>query len=93
MGFVQGFAETKDGVEVEYLAGEIRSRYLWSVRLKGDAVKGKTLIIVIFVVGILTTLYGMIKDKQDVFIIGLVIVIVGYAIVRTNLKRYFGDRS
>ena len=30
---------------------------------------------------------------QKSFIIGLVIVIVGYAIVRTNLKRYFGDRS
>ena len=55
--------------------------------------KGKTLIIIIFVVGILTTLYGRIKDNSDVFIIGLVIVIVGYALVRTKLKRYFGDKS
>lgn len=55
--------------------------------------KGKTLIIIIFAVGILTTLYGMLKDNNDIFIIGLVVVIVGYALVRTKLKRYFGDKS
>jgi hypothetical protein len=54
---------------------------------------GKTLIIIVFVVGILTTLYGMMKDSNHVFIIGVVIIIVGYALVRPKLKRYFGDKS
>ena len=53
----------------------------------------RTLVIIIFVVGILTTLYGMMKDNNDVFIIGMVFIIVGYALVRTKLKRYFGDKS
>ena len=48
---------------------------------------GRNLTIIVFVVGILTTLYGMIKDNNDVFIIGLVFIIVGYALVRTKLKR------
>ena len=55
--------------------------------------KGKTLIIIVFVVGILTTLYGMMKDNNEVFMIGLVFIIVGYALVRTKLRRYFGDKS
>ncbi len=55
--------------------------------------KGKNLTIIVFVVGILTTFYGMMKDNHSVFIIGLVFIIVGYALVRTKLKRYFGDRS
>ena len=54
---------------------------------------GKTLIIIVFVVGILTTLYGMMKDNNDVFLIGLVFIVVGYALVRTTLRRYFGDKS
>jgi len=53
----------------------------------------KTLVIIVFVVGILTTLYGMMKDNDDVFIIGMVFIIVGYALVRTKLKRYFGGKS
>lgn len=63
------------------------------LRLLGDAVKRKNLTIIIFVVGILTTLYGMMKDNHNIFIIGLVFIIVGYALVRTKLRRYFGDRS
>ena len=55
--------------------------------------KGKNLIIIVFVVGILTTLYGMMKENHNIFIIGLVFIIVGYALVRTKLRRYFGDRS
>ena len=61
--------------------------------IKGKSAVGKTLIIIVFVVGILTTLYGMMKDNNDVFLIGLVFVIVGYALVRTSLRRYFGDKS
>ena len=54
---------------------------------------GKILITIIFVVGTLTTLYGMLKDNNEVFLIGLVFIIVGYAIVRTKLRRYFGAKS
>ncbi|MBN1832804.1 MAG: hypothetical protein JW896_11910 [Deltaproteobacteria bacterium] len=55
--------------------------------------KRKNLTIIIFVAGILTTLYGMMKDNNEVFIIGLVFIIVGYALVRTKLRRYFGEKS
>jgi hypothetical protein len=54
---------------------------------------GKALVIIVFGVGILTTLYGMMKENNDVFLIGLVFIIVGYALVRPKLKRYFGDKS
>lgn len=54
---------------------------------------GKILIAIVFVVGILTTLYGKLKENNEVFLIGLVFIIVGYALVRPKLRKYFGAKS
>jgi hypothetical protein len=54
---------------------------------------GKILITMVFVVGISTTVYGRLKHNNEVFLIGMVFIIVGYACVRTKLRRYFGAKS
>ena len=53
----------------------------------------KALIIVLCAIGILTVSYGMFKDNDAVFIIGLLFVIGGYLLIRRKLKESIKRRS
>jgi hypothetical protein len=56
-------------------------------------VREKALIIVLFAIGILAVSYGMIKDNDAVFILGLLFVIGGYLLIRRKLKESIRKRS
>ena len=48
--------------------------------------KEKSLITLLCTAGTGSVAYGMIKDNDPVFIVGLVLVIVGYLLIRRKLK-------
>jgi hypothetical protein len=48
--------------------------------------KEKSFIILVCVIGILAASYGMIKDNNLIFVIGLFFVIGGYLMIRKKLK-------
>ena len=48
--------------------------------------KEKSFIILLCVIGISAVAYGIIKDNNPVFIIGLLFVIGGYLLIRKKLK-------
>jgi hypothetical protein len=52
---------------------------------EGGRVK-KALIIAICVIGVVAVAYGMAKDNNPIFILGLVFVIAGYLLIRKKLK-------
>ena len=54
--------------------------------------KEKTLIAFLCIAGILMVSYGMVKGNNVIFIIGLVVVIGGYLIIRKKLKASIQDR-
>jgi hypothetical protein len=49
--------------------------------------KEKALIVIICLIGILAVVYGMVNRNNSVFIIGLVLVIGGYLLIRKKLKK------
>jgi hypothetical protein len=53
----------------------------------------KALIVCLSVFGILAVSYGMIRDNDTVFIIGLLLVIGGYLLIRRKLKESIKRRS
>ncbi len=53
----------------------------------------KAFIVCLCVFGILAVSYGMIKDNNAVFIIGLLFVIGGYLLIRRKLKDSIKNRS
>jgi hypothetical protein len=56
-------------------------------------VREKALIIGLCAIGILAVAYGMIKDNDAVFIMGLIFVIGGYLLIRRKLKESIKRRS
>ena len=55
--------------------------------------KEMTLTVLLCLVGILTVAYGMIGRNNVVFVIGLVLVIAGYLLIRKRLKESIGRRE
>jgi hypothetical protein len=53
----------------------------------------KAFISCLCVFGILAVSYGMIRDNNAVFVIGLLFVIGGYLLIRRKLKESIGKRS
>jgi len=48
--------------------------------------KERVLIIVLCIVGLTAIFFGMVKDHDGVFIIGIIMVIGGYLMIRKRLK-------
>ena len=53
----------------------------------------KAFIVCVCVFGILAVSYGMIKENNGVFILGLLFVIGGYLLIRRKLKEAIGKKS
>lgn len=56
-------------------------------------VREKALIVCLCVVGILAISYGMMKENDVIFIIGLLFVVGGYLLVRRKLKESIGKKK
>lgn len=54
--------------------------------------KGKALILVVCLFGILGVSYGMMNKNHLVFIAGLVFVVAGYLMIRKKLKEYIREK-
>ena len=54
--------------------------------------KGKALILVVCLFGILGVSYGMMNKDHLVFIAGLVFVVAGYLMIRKKLKEYIREK-
>ena len=59
----------------------------------GDSVKQKALILTICIIGIVAVSYGMAKDNNVIFVIGIVFVIAGYLLIRRRIKERIRERS
>jgi hypothetical protein len=57
------------------------------------AMREKAFIVCLCVFGIFAISYGMIKDNNAVFVIGLLFVIGGYLLIRRKLKESIRKRS
>ena len=66
-----------------------------SMRQKGvqNIVKQKALIFIICTIGIVAVSYGVAKDDNVVFVIGIVFVIGGYLLIRRRIKEHIRERS
>jgi len=53
-----------------------------------DIFKNKAFVIIICIVGIVAVSYGMVKDNDVVFIIGIILVIGGYLLIRRRIKEH-----
>jgi Flp pilus assembly protein TadB len=60
---------------------------------EGLAMREKALIVCLCVFGVLAVSYGMIKENNAVFILGLLFVIGGYLLIRRRLKESIKRRS
>ena len=60
---------------------------------QAKTMKEKALIVFLFMAGILMVSYGMIKDNNLIFSVGLMFVIGGYLIIRKKMKASIQDRS
>ncbi|HUT72319.1 MAG TPA: LPXTG cell wall anchor domain-containing protein [Desulfatiglandales bacterium] len=54
----------------------------------GDSLKHKALIFIICTIGIVAVSYGMAKDDNLIFVIGVLFVIGGYLLVRRRIKKH-----
>jgi hypothetical protein len=82
-----------DTHNLEALAGMARGRYDKFMGQYGLGMREKAIIICLCVLGILAVSYGMIKENNAVFILGLLFVIGGYLVIRRKLKKSIGKRS
>jgi LPXTG-motif cell wall-anchored protein len=57
------------------------------------AMREKAFIVCLCVLGIFAISYGMIKDNDSLFIMGLLFVIGGYLLIRRKLKASIRKRS
>ena len=55
--------------------------------------KEKAFIIILCIVGLVAVSYGMIKDNDVIFIIGIIFVIAGYLIIRTRIKKIIREKD
>jgi hypothetical protein len=61
--------------------------------MKSDTPRERILTVFLCALGILAVFYGMIKDNNVVFIMGLVFVIAGYLLIRRKLRESIKKRS
>ena len=54
--------------------------------------KGKTFILLVCLFGILGVCYGILNKDHPVFITGLVFVVVGYLMIRRELKAHIREK-
>ncbi|UCE34728.1 MAG: hypothetical protein JSV55_07385 [Deltaproteobacteria bacterium] len=59
----------------------------------GDSLKQKVLILIICAIGIVAVSYGVAKDHDVIFVIGIVFVIGGYLLIRRRIKEHIRKRS
>ena len=59
----------------------------------GESLKQKALILIICTIGIVAVSYGMAKDNNVVFVIGIVFVIGGYLLIRRRIKEHIRESS
>jgi len=59
----------------------------------GDSFKQKALILIICTVGIIAVSYGVSKDADAIFVIGVLFVIGGYLLVRRRIKKRIKDNQ
>jgi uncharacterized membrane protein len=62
-------------------------------KVTGDSLKQKVLMLIICTIGIVAVIYGIVKDDNVVFVIGIVFVIGGYLLIRRRLKEHIRDKS
>jgi hypothetical protein len=55
--------------------------------------KERFLIILLCATGIVSVSYGMIKDNDIIFVIGIIFVISGYVIIRKRLKKSIREKD
>jgi len=55
--------------------------------------KEKVLIILLCVIGLTAVCYGMARDNNWVFVIGLMLVVGGYLMIRKRLKASISERK
>ena len=54
----------------------------------GDSLKQKALILIICTIGIVAVSYGVAKDNNVVFVIGIAFVIGGYLLIRRRMSAF-----
>ena len=59
----------------------------------GNGLKQKALILIICTIGFVAISYGMAKDNNVVFVIGIVFVIGGYLLIRRRIKEHIEDNQ
>jgi LPXTG-motif cell wall-anchored protein len=59
----------------------------------GNSLKRKVHILIICAVGIIAVSYGVAKDDNVVFVIGIALVIAGYLLIRRRIKKHIRERS
>ncbi len=55
--------------------------------------KDRAFALILCIIGLSATFYGMVKDQNIVFIIGLGFVITGYLIIRKKIKEQAGNKN
>jgi uncharacterized membrane protein len=65
------------------------------VRQKGiqDLLKQKALILIICTIGIVAVSYGVAKDHDVIFVIGILFIIGGYLLIRRRIKEHIKDNQ
>ena len=64
-----------------------------ALKVKPALFKNKILITLICAIGIAAISYGMLRDNNLIFFMGLPCVIVGYLLLRKNLKASIGKKD
>ena len=59
----------------------------------GHTLKHKALILIICAIGIVAVSYGMAKDDNVIFVLGIVFIIGGYLLIRKRIKEHIRERS
>jgi hypothetical protein len=72
---------------------QLNVRLLSKISTDAGTMKEKSFIILVCVIGILAASYGMIKDNNIIFVIGLLFVVGGYLLIRRKLKKSTQKKS
>jgi uncharacterized Zn finger protein len=59
----------------------------------GDSLKEKALVVSICIIGVVAVSYGVAKDADVIFVIGIVFVIGGYLLIRRRIKKHIRERA
>ena len=76
----------KDGKH--FTKGEMKA-----LKIKSYIVRNKILLILLCMIGIAAVSYGMLKDNDLIFIIGLFLIFGGYLLFRKRIKESIREKS